>query len=245
MTRQQETDRHEGHDNGVFINCPFESSYTPLFHAIVFSIFDAGFLPRCTLECDDATEVRLAKILRIISQCRFSIHDISYAKLDPISGLPRFNMPLELGVFLGCKAFGGRPHRVKVGLVLDQEPFRYQKFISDLAGLDIRAHQNDPRLAIRAVRDWLRIATGRVDIPGADDIWQRYRKFQAALPKICRMRSIGPKDLTFVDYAEIVRYWLQETRLIRLPRRRKAPVLSHVQETTGLPPEATLESTTP
>lgn len=144
MRQQSNVEGHEPASNGVFLNCPFDSSYRPLFHAIIFAVFDAGFLPRCTLECDDATEVRWTKILRVISQCRYSIHDISYAKLDPASGLPRFNMPLELGVFLGCKAFGSRPHRRKVGLVLDQEPFRYQKFVSDLAGLDIRAHQNDP-----------------------------------------------------------------------------------------------------
>jgi len=199
----------------VFLNCPFDVSYRPILDAIVFAVFDAGFLPRCALEYDDGTEIRLSKILRIISQCTHGIHDISYTNLDPATGLPRFNMPFELGIFMGCKAFGKNPHQAKVGLVLDQEPFRYQKFLSDLSGQDIRAHSNDPRLAIRAVREWLRIVSGRADIPGADDIWQRYRRFRRALPKICRLRAICPEDLTFVDYAEIVRYWLQETRRVK------------------------------
>jgi len=112
----------------VFLNCPFDVSYRPILDAIVFAVFDAGFLPRCALEYDDGTEIRLSKILRIISQCTHGIHDISYTNLDPATGLPRFNMPFELGIFMGCKAFGKNPHQAKVGLVLDQEPFRYQKF---------------------------------------------------------------------------------------------------------------------
>lgn len=219
--------RNKGVGNGIFLNCPFDASYRELFDAIIFAVFDAGFVPRCTLEHDDATEMRLDKILRIISQCQYAIHDISYAKLDPVSGLPRFNMPFELGVFFGCKAFGQDLHRTKVGLVLDAEPFRYQKFLSDLSGLDIRAHGGDPRQVIRAVREWIRVVSGRVDIPGAADMWQRYVRFRCALPKICRMRAIRPEDLTFVDYAEIVRYWLRETRRIRLPRRMRSPAEEH------------------
>jgi len=36
--------------DNVFINCPFDSDYKPLFDAIVFAIFDFGFVPRCSLE---------------------------------------------------------------------------------------------------------------------------------------------------------------------------------------------------
>jgi hypothetical protein len=49
-------------------------------------------------------------------------------------------MPLELGMFLGCKGYGGAAHATKVCLVLDVDQYRYQKFVSDIAGNDIRAH---------------------------------------------------------------------------------------------------------
>jgi len=41
----------------VFVNCPFDTQYKPLFEAIVFTVFACGFQPRCALEIDDASEV--------------------------------------------------------------------------------------------------------------------------------------------------------------------------------------------
>jgi hypothetical protein len=67
-----------------------------------------GFSARCTLEFDDASELRLDKIMRIIEQCAYGIHDISAVGLSAGTNLPRFNMPLELGLYLGCKRFAFR-----------------------------------------------------------------------------------------------------------------------------------------
>lgn len=97
--------RSPNYNNNVFINCPFDSAYKPLFDAIVFAVYDCGFITRCALEEDDASEVRIDQIYNIIADCRYGIHDISRTELDEDSGLPRFNMPLELGIFLGAKKF--------------------------------------------------------------------------------------------------------------------------------------------
>lgn len=126
--------KRKPNEKHIFINCPFDHTYRPILDALVFVIFDAGFVPRSALEFDDGTEIRLNKILRLIGQCKYGIHDISYTKLDPSSGLRKFNMPFELGVFFGCKVFGNAPHQTKIGLILDEERYRYQKFLSDLAG---------------------------------------------------------------------------------------------------------------
>ena len=45
-------------------------------------------------------------ICDIIKASRFGIHDVSRTESDKASALPRFNMPLELGFFLGARAFG-------------------------------------------------------------------------------------------------------------------------------------------
>jgi len=58
-------------------------------------------MPRCALEVQDSSENRLKKILRIIGECQFAIHDISRTDLDKKHQLPRFNMPFELGLFMG------------------------------------------------------------------------------------------------------------------------------------------------
>lgn len=92
----------------IFVNCPFDSTYKPVFEAIVFAISDCGFIPRCALENSDSDQVRISKIEKIISECKYGIHDISKADIDEDSGLARFNMPFELGLFLGAKRFGDK-----------------------------------------------------------------------------------------------------------------------------------------
>ena len=111
---------------------------------MVFAVHDCGFIARCALEEEDASQVRIDKIYSIIADCRYGIHDISRIELDDASGFPRFNMPLELGIFLGAKKFGVEEQKKKKCLVLDREPYRYQQFISDIAGQDIQAHNNTP-----------------------------------------------------------------------------------------------------
>ena len=94
------------YDQNVFLNCPFDRDYAPIRDAVIFAIHDCGFVARCALEEDDSARVRVEKIYAIISDCRLGIHDVSRTELDAVVGLPRFNMPLELGIFLGARRFG-------------------------------------------------------------------------------------------------------------------------------------------
>ena len=185
-----------------------DEAFAPIFEAIVFAVHDAGFFPRSALEYDDAAQNRFDKILDLIEECRFGIHDLSRTELSP-TGLPRFNMPLELGLFLGCKRFGGEPHTRKACLVLDRERYRFQRFISDIAGQDIHAHGDDARRAVREVSEWLRTASRRGTIPGGAAIWRRYGRFTAALPALCDELQIAEEELTFVDRSRLISEWLR------------------------------------
>lgn len=95
-------------DKAVFLNVPFDADYRPLFEALVFCVIDCDFEPRCALEASDGGHFHVEKITRIISTCAFGVHDISRTELDAKWGLPRFNMPFELGLFLGAKRFWNR-----------------------------------------------------------------------------------------------------------------------------------------
>ncbi len=130
------------YDQNVFINCPFDDTYLPLFRSLSFAVFECGLRPRCAREVYDAGEVRIEKIVRIIRDCRWGIHDISRTDLNT-RGLPRFNMPLELGPFIGARRFGTGVQTRKSCLVLDRQTHRYQEFISDIAGQDIDAHHDN------------------------------------------------------------------------------------------------------
>ena len=193
----------------VFINCPFDKRYQPIFDAIVFCVVACGFEPRCTLELTDAGEVRIENIYRLIAQCNHSIHDISRTEVaDQPYRLPRFNMPLELGIFLGAKRFGGRSSRKRC-LIMDRAPYRYKRFISDIGGQDIKAHYTRPVNAIRHVRDWLQSAPGKAAIPGGTKIWQDYQRFRRELPVIAEEAQLNPAQLTFIDYLQLVTSWLK------------------------------------
>ena len=199
-----------GYDVHVFLNCPFDLAYKGVFEAIIFAIYDCGFVPRCALERDDASETRLAKVIEIIRGCRYGIHDISCTEPDSATGLPRFNMPLELGLYLGSKSFGGKDQRRKACLILDRERYRYRQFISDLAGQDIHAHNNNPRVAVVEVRNWLRTVARRAGVPGGQQIWRRYQLFRQDLPIMCDELKMEAQNLTFMDYAETVLLWLRQ-----------------------------------
>lgn len=199
-----------GYAESVFINCPFDSVYLDFFNAIVFSVFDCGFQARCAKEVDDSGQVRIDKIYKIVLECKFGIHDISRTELEPKSGLPRFNMPFELGVFLGAKRFGNSQQRSKICLILDKESYRYQSYISDIAGQDIRAHNGEPEKAISIVRNWLNSASSHVVIPGGKEIARRYRLFEEELPEICARVPIDPDELTYNDYTSFISAWLRE-----------------------------------
>lgn len=202
-----------GFEKNVFINCPFDNQYIPLFRSIVFAIHDAGFRPRCALEVFDAGEVRLLKIIKIISECKYSIHDLSRTELDKVHSLPRFNMPLELGIDFGCKSFGGSRHKNKRFLIMEKKQYGYQKYISDIAGLDVMSHSNKPRQAIINIRKWLRTVSGRTNIPGASIIYDRYRKFTRELPRRLAKNNLNLSDLTFVDFSYFIAFWLKANPL--------------------------------
>lgn len=196
--------------SSVFVNCPFDATYRSLFEAIVFAVHDCGYIARCALEIDDSAEVRIEKISRIIAACKFGIHDISRTELDAGSSLPKFNMPLELGLFFGAKRFGSREQKSKLCLILDTDRYRYQKFISDIAGQDIAAHSGNPVEVIRTVRNFLRSATPKtVKIPGGSAIAARYEVFRGELPLMCQKLGLNENELTFVDFAVQVEEWLK------------------------------------
>lgn len=193
----------------IFINCPFDQQYQAMFLAIVYGVQDAGFIPRCAREAYDSGDVRISKITRIIGECQLSIHDISRTDLDPVHGLPRFNMPLELGIDLGCRAFGLGKLRSKKCLIFDSEAYRYQKFISDIAGQDPTAHDGDPKVAIAKISNWLRTDTSFTPIPGGRLLNQRCEQFTIDLPRLCAQIKVEVDELLFADYTRLVYEWLK------------------------------------
>jgi hypothetical protein len=149
----------------------------------------------------------------LIEECRSGIHDISRTELDSINQLPRFNMPLELGIFMGAKRYGRPKQREKRLLIFDTEPYRYQKFISDLAGMDIHAHGGHPERALIETRNWLTNVSRR-QLLGERELLRRFRAFRTELPDMAIELHLDPAHITYVDFELILAGWL-ESRPVR------------------------------
>jgi len=199
------------YDRQVFLNCPFDDDYYPLLRAAVFTIHACGFTARIALENTGSERTRLDRLVLMIGQCGLGIHDLSRVHLTSPADLPRFNMPFECGIFYGARRFGAQVQRRKRFLLLDQEPFQYQKTLSDAAGLDPRAHSNDPEKMIVCIRDFLAEGLDRKPI-GPTRISSLYRALQLALPTITAKAELTLDDIeplsAFNDWYLLATRWL-------------------------------------
>ena len=118
--------------DGVFINVPFDPGYEPLFVTLIGTLVFLGQQPRCVLEVREKGDGRLTRIVELMQTCRISIHDLSR------TGTPvRFNMPFELG--LACAIKVANPSLYEV-FVLDSQPYRTDRTLSDYKGRDPLIH---------------------------------------------------------------------------------------------------------
>lgn len=164
-------------DRGVFINCPFDKEYAALLRPICFAALHFGLKPRLANERLDSAQPRIEKIIDLIRTSKYAIHDLSRMASSRKGELFRLNMPLELGIDIGCRVFGGGALAGKRCLILEAKPHRYRAAISDISGSDIAVHQNEPLEAMRCVRDWL-VAELRVRRPlGAQALWNKFNDF--------------------------------------------------------------------
>lgn len=168
---------HPNFERNVFVNCPFDADYEPILQAILFCLVRFGLSPRIATERSDAGEARLVKIKELIEASKFSIHDLSRCQSREAGEFARLNMPFELGLDFGCRAYFGQPQSQKVILILEEKPYRYQAALSDLAGSDISVHEGDYAKAIRKVRNWL-VGMALFENVGAARVVGEYEDFQ-------------------------------------------------------------------
>jgi hypothetical protein len=192
----------------VFINCPFSEDYKKFFQAIVFVVIRSGFNPRCALESDDAGDNRFNKICQIISQCDYGVHDISKTELDSSTSLPRFNMPLELGLFLAAKRFGNKGQKRKKCIIFESRRYDYQKFISDIAGQDIHCHRKSEKILIEEMASWLRSEARDATVPGGSAIFKEYSRFKKQFPNICKEAGLKRREVMFPDLCRFAENWI-------------------------------------
>lgn len=123
-------------ETNIFINCPFDNDYKVLLRPLLFASLYFGLDPQICQTRSSAT-IRISQIKNHIKASKFSIHDLSRSKPMKKNELPRFNMPYELGLDIGCSEFGIKKFKEKKILILETDRYHYQKVLSDISGQDI------------------------------------------------------------------------------------------------------------
>jgi hypothetical protein len=149
----------------VFINCPFDAEYRPIFDAIVFSTLCCGFLPRCAVETGTSSQTRMNRILDAMNGSKYSIHDLSRCRGEGDKNLARFNMPLELGMAMSQRFTGRRKATDHDWLALVPQGHAYKRFLSDLAGYDPMEYDGSAGSIVPVVMSWLATRRDAIQTP--------------------------------------------------------------------------------
>lgn len=195
----------------VFINCPFDDDFAPILQAIAFCVIDLGFVPRLAPENSDAGASRLDRIVELVRESQFGIHDLSRSKSTAADEYYRLNMPFELGLDHGAAKFGSGALATKSILVLEETRYDSQKSLSDVSGWDIEAHRGDFVTAVRKVSRWL-IQHAGADPIGASKILRDYQDFQEWYWETELARGASEDDIReypTIDFVHAMRAWVR------------------------------------
>jgi hypothetical protein len=165
----------------VFLNIPYDEKFERLFLAFISGISAFGLVPRATLEITTSVR-RLDRILNLIRQCEYSIHDLSRVQMDRgFPPTPRFNMPFELGLSVALEGTAKSSRRG--WFVCESRRYRLGKSLSDLNGTDPFIHDGTIEGVFRELGNMFRR-------PGIDPSVQQmrtiYRELSGGLNVILR-----------------------------------------------------------
>ena len=166
----------------VFLNIPYDGQFEELYLAYVVGLAQLGLKINTTFAIPN--QGRLDEIVQLIQQSDVSIHDLSRIELS--SGIPRFNMPLELGLALYHSHITKGRHRI---FVFERKVYRTQQSTSDLNGLDPQIHHGTPK----GVMAGLRIIFYQADGTTVPEMLSSYRAVKRKLPAL--RRNAGSRSL--------------------------------------------------
>lgn len=141
-------------ERSVFINCPFDDEFAPVFDAIVFSVICCGFIPRSSKETESVSTPRTQRISESLRTSKYSVHDLSRCRGEGESNYARFNMTLELGMAMHQQTSAGAGNEHD-WIALAPSEHDYRQFVSDLAGHDLYNYDGSAEGVIPVVMSWL------------------------------------------------------------------------------------------
>src|SRR5271168_4806944 len=171
----------------VFLNIPYDKPFQNLCLAYISGICAFGLVPRATLEIPSGVR-RLDRILQLIQDCQYSVHDLSRVELDAKRPpTPRFNMPFELGLCVAWAKISGTRH---TWFVCESRIRRLSKSMSDLAGRDVHIHSSNVK---GVFRELCNAFVGANRHPTIQQMRRIYRDVTKILPAI--LKEVGTNSI--------------------------------------------------
>lgn len=169
--------------DSVFLNIPYDSAFEDLYLAYIVGLTQLGLRIHAALAVPN--QGRLATIIKLIEESEFSIHDLS--RVEVSRGVPRFNMPVELGLALYRSHATKGKHRV---FIFESKSHRAQRSTSDVNGIDPQIHKGTPKGLMSALRNILRQPEDVTTVP---EMLTSYRAVKRKLPDL--RRNAGSESL--------------------------------------------------
>lgn len=167
----------------VFLNIPYDRRFEDLYLAYIVGLTQLGLKINATLAVPN--QGRLGTIIGLIEESDCSIHDLSRIELS--SGIPRFNMPLELGLALYRWHTTNGRHKV---FVFERKAYRTQRSTSDINGLDPQIHNGTPKGVLVGLRNIFHQPGTTTSVP---EMLASFRTLKRKLPEL--RRRAGSKSL--------------------------------------------------
>jgi len=167
----------------VFLNIPYDRGFEDLYLAYIVGLTQLGLRVNATIGVPN--QGRLETIIGLIEESDFSIHDLSRIELS--KGIPRFNMPVELGMALYRSHISKGRHRA---CVFESKPYRTQRSTSDINGIDPQIHNGTAKGVMAGLRYIFRQPGDVTTVP---EMLSSYRAVRRKLPEL-RLNA-GEKSL--------------------------------------------------
>jgi hypothetical protein len=173
----------KGRIESVFLNIPYDVAFENLYLAYIVGLTQLGLAVNAALAVPN--QGRLATIIELIEKSDFSIHDLS--RVEVSRGVPRFNMPVELGLALYRSQITNGQHRV---FIFERKQYRAQRSTSDVNGIDPQIHNGTVRGLMRGLRNIFRQPQNVTTVP---EMLASYRAVKQRIPEM--RRNAGSKSL--------------------------------------------------
>ena len=197
-------------DNAIFINCPFDNGYLPLLRALLFVARFYGLEIKIASSELDSKSNRLTRIIVLMKESKYSVHDLSKMRSNQEGEFYRMNMPFELGLDYGI---GGDD---KVFLIFENEPYNLKIALSDINGWDVRPHLDNPETLVMEFRRW--IVVNR-DLPpklksfSSSDIWYKYNDFYGSFSDYMTINHLKDEEISIPEYLEFIDKYFVNTSI--------------------------------